>query len=189
VARKPPKQTMVAFKVEAELADLLNQLPNKSEFIRKAIASQLGAACPLCNGKGVVSHALHDHFAPLIHANEVPACAACGNRFLLPAPSGELRPEDRARLGQFFKGGPLYCDACIRSTHPCGEGGWLIDGDGISDHMRLPLPSVNPPNRCQTREKEGRNKRPQSSQLAISPASIACNMARRLLRCCLARPM
>ena len=52
--RKPPKTAVVAFKVEEDLAEFLNKLPDKSAFIRKAIAAQLGMACPLCNGKGVV---------------------------------------------------------------------------------------------------------------------------------------
>src|SRR6476659_4391606 len=63
---KPSKTAVVAFKVEEELADLLNKLPNKSAFIRKAIEAQLGMACPLCNGKGVVPRGVHDHYAPLI---------------------------------------------------------------------------------------------------------------------------
>ena len=48
--KKPGKSQIVAFKVEDELADFLDKLPNKSEFIRKAIAAQLGVACPLCRG-------------------------------------------------------------------------------------------------------------------------------------------
>ena len=33
--RKIPKTEVVAFKVEAELAEFLNKLPNKSAFIRR----------------------------------------------------------------------------------------------------------------------------------------------------------
>src|SRR5881397_4064988 len=66
VSRKPPKTAVVAFKVEEELAEFLNKLPNKSAFIRKAIAAQLGMACPLCNGRGVVPRGIHDHYAGLI---------------------------------------------------------------------------------------------------------------------------
>ena len=54
-ASKPGKVRVVAFKVEEELADLLDKLPNKSAFIRKAIEAQLGRPCPLCSGKGAVS--------------------------------------------------------------------------------------------------------------------------------------
>ena len=66
MANKSPKTEVVAFKVEAELAEFLNKLPNKSAFIRKAIAAQLGVSCPLCQGKGVVPRGVHDHFAPLV---------------------------------------------------------------------------------------------------------------------------
>lgn len=42
---KNRKQIAVAFKADAKLAELLNQLPNKSEFIRKAIAAQIANTC------------------------------------------------------------------------------------------------------------------------------------------------
>ena len=52
MSRKSPKTAVVAFKVEKELADLLDKLPNKSAFIRKAIAAQLGMACPAVQRHG-----------------------------------------------------------------------------------------------------------------------------------------
>src|SRR4051812_43984122 len=61
MTNKTPKTKLVAFKVEEELADFLNKLPNKSAFIRKAIAAQMSTACPLCNGSGQVSRWAHDH--------------------------------------------------------------------------------------------------------------------------------
>jgi len=64
--RRSPKSQIVAFKVEEDLAEFLNKLPNKSAFIRKAIAAQLGMACPLCNGKGVVPRGVHDHYAAVL---------------------------------------------------------------------------------------------------------------------------
>jgi len=51
-SRKPSKaqkKQIVAFKVEDDLADFLDALPNKSEFIRKAILAQFGMTCPLCS--------------------------------------------------------------------------------------------------------------------------------------------
>src|SRR6476469_5136244 len=44
---KAQKSQIVAFKVEEELAKFLDNLPNKSEFIRKAILAQFGMTCPL----------------------------------------------------------------------------------------------------------------------------------------------
>ena len=75
IAPAAAEDRVVAFKVEEELADLLNKLPNKSAFIRKAIAAQLGMACPLCNGKGVVPRGVHDHYAAAAQAAQ-PAPAA-----------------------------------------------------------------------------------------------------------------
>src|SRR6201997_3261876 len=108
--RKPPKTAVVAFKVEKQLAELLNKLPNKSAFIRKAIAAQLGMTCPLCNGNGVVPRGIHDHYAPLVRPHNFRPCEKGGNEQQLPGDAGALAAEDRARREQFFHGGPLYCD-------------------------------------------------------------------------------
>src|SRR5437868_8589454 len=113
MTRRPVKpKKVVAFKVEEDLADLLNKLPNKSAFIRKAIAAQLGVACPLCQGKGVVPRGVHDHFTPLLARFSSRSCDGCGDQLDLPLEPVELDPESRARLEQFFLGGPLYCDGC-----------------------------------------------------------------------------
>src|SRR6266849_5398489 len=112
MTRKPPKTAVVAFKVEEDLAEFLNKLPNKSAFIRKAIVAQLGMTCPLCNGKGVVPRGIHDHYAAVMQTmNQLP-CAKCGDELPLPRDAGDLDVEHRARLEQFFSGGPLYCDDC-----------------------------------------------------------------------------
>src|SRR5215468_152742 len=102
MSRKPPKTAVVAFKVEEELAEFLNKLPNKSAFIRKAIAAQLGMACPLCNGKGVVPRGVHDHYAPLLTPFNSAPCDGCGHELPLPRDPGDLSTEDQTRLAQFF---------------------------------------------------------------------------------------
>jgi hypothetical protein len=132
-----PRSVIVAFKVEPELAGLLNQLPNKSAFIRKAIAAQLGVCCPLCKGSGHVRRWVHDHYAPLIVANRNHPCDGCGGEMPVPDDTGELAPEDRDRLEQFFRGGPLYCDTCYRTAPPCDECGWHIGDDRIGEHKRV----------------------------------------------------
>src|SRR5258708_26795972 len=112
MSRKQPKTAVVAFKVEEELAEFLNKLPNKSAFIRKAIASQLAVACPLCNGTGTVPRGVHDHYGPLIARYNSRQCDGCGHKLPLPRDPGSLSAEDHDRLDQFFHGGPLYCDPC-----------------------------------------------------------------------------
>ena len=136
MARKQPKTTVVAFKVENELADLLNKLPNKSAFIRKAIAAQLGVACPLCQGKGMVPRGVHDHFAPLLAQFKARSCDGCGHELNLPLEAGDLDAEARARLEQFFLGGPLYCDGCYEKAPSCDDCGWHITPDRTAEHIR-----------------------------------------------------
>src|SRR2546425_7756860 len=93
MSRKTLKTAVVAFKVESELADFLNKLPNKSAFIRKAIAAQLGMACPLCNGAGVVPRGVHDHYAPLLRKLNRGHCEGCGDELPLPRDPGDLTQE------------------------------------------------------------------------------------------------
>src|SRR5262249_43402560 len=100
MSRKRGKTAIVAFKVEKELAGLLNKLKNKSEFIRKSIVAQLGMACPLCNGRGVVPRGVHDYYAPLVSKSDQGQCAGCGDEIPLPREPGDLAPEDRSRLEQ-----------------------------------------------------------------------------------------
>jgi hypothetical protein len=134
--RKPPKNAVVAFKVEKELADLLDKLPNKSAFIRKAIEAQLGMACPLCNGKGVVPRGLHDHYGPLLAKLNHRHCDGCGSDMPIPRDPGDLSDEDQRRLEQFFHGGPLYCDGCYDKAPVCGECDWHINPDRVAEHFR-----------------------------------------------------
>jgi hypothetical protein len=136
MSRKPPKTAVVAFKVEQELADLLNKLPNKSAFIRKAIAAQLGVACPLCLGRGVVPRGVHDHYAPLVAKFNSRDCDGCGDSLHLPLDSGDLTDDERSRLEQFFLGGPLYCDGCYDKAPSCDDCGWHITPDRVAEHHR-----------------------------------------------------
>ena len=136
MSRKPPKTAVVAFKVEADLAEFLNQLPNKSAFIRKAIAAQMSRACPLCNGSGQVSRWVHDHYAPLLNQFNARNSDGCGHQLNLPLDAGDLDAESRARLEQFFLGGPLYCDGCYDKAPTCDDCGWHITPDRVAEHHR-----------------------------------------------------
>jgi len=134
MSRKNPKTAVVAFKVEEELAEFLNKLPNKSAFIRKAIAAQMSTACPLCSGSGQVSRWMHDHYAPLIASWNEKKCEGCGDELHLPRDAGDLSSDDQARLEQYFHGGPLYCDPCFGKAPPCGDCGWHIDAEHAGEH-------------------------------------------------------
>ena len=133
----PRKTAVVAFKVEKELADILNQLPNKSAFIRKAIVAQLSMACPLCRGTGVVPKRLHDYYAALLPRLNEMNCEGCGDHVPVTTEDpGELAAADRERLEQFFHGGPLYCDDCYEKAPPCDDCGWHIASDQLRSHVR-----------------------------------------------------
>ena len=136
MARKSPKTEIVAFKVEEVLAEFLNKLPNKSDFIRKAIIAQFGMACPLCSGSGVVARGLHNHYKPIINANNSGPCAKCGEPQLLPLTLDAVNGEDRVRMEQFFHGGPLYCADCYAEVPPCDDCGWHIPVEDAADHVR-----------------------------------------------------
>lgn len=138
---KSPKPKVVAFKVEEELAEILDNLPNKSAFIRKAIVAQLGMACPLCNGSGVVPRGLHDHYTAMLGRLNSRACDSCGDTMPLPKESGDLDAEHRSRLEQFFHGGPLYCDGCYVKAPTCDQCDWHIAPDRAAEHHRQAHPA------------------------------------------------
>ena len=141
--RKGSKTAVVAFKVEKDLADLLNKLRNKSDFIRKAIVAQLGMACPLCQGMGVVPRGVHDHFAPLLQKLNHRACEGCGNDMPLPRESGDLTAEDHARLEHFFLGGPLFCRSCFVKVPSCDDCGWHITTEKVEAHHTAAHPECD----------------------------------------------
>ncbi|MFN6054298.1 MAG: hypothetical protein ACK47R_26015 [Planctomycetia bacterium] len=132
--RKTPKTAIVAFKVEQELADLLNNLPNKSDFIRKAIAAQLGVPCPLCKGGGVVSRGISDRFLPLVEQFRNQNCQGCGTKIEIPIGKGDMDTETYSRLEQYLLGGPLYCNSCYSQAPACDDCGWHIDKEHTQQH-------------------------------------------------------
>lgn len=113
MTKKAGKTTVVAFKVEEELAEFLNRLPNKSEFIRRAIYSQLGVACPLCRGTGSVSKETHDHFGAFIEKFDLHQCQCCGDEFALPKDRAEAAGLLKEQLEAVLRGGPEFCYLCF----------------------------------------------------------------------------
>ncbi len=92
--RKPrPNKQIVAFKVEPELAALLDAMPNKSEFIRNAVARQLSTACPLCRGTGITPYTgISDELTRLVQQHPLCVCAGCGVKVPRPCHTpGPLR--------------------------------------------------------------------------------------------------
>jgi hypothetical protein len=75
----------ITFKAEAELADALARLPNKSEFIRQAVLAALGATCPLCGGTGFLSEAQQAHWDRFSRHHGVVECEDCHEPHLVCA--------------------------------------------------------------------------------------------------------
>lgn len=135
-AQRTQKKQIVAFKVEDELARFLDSLPNKSEFIRRAILAQFNMTCPLCAGSGVVEAGIHEHFRSVIEANLSRPCENCKTAVSFPLHLEAVPPADRDRIGQFFHGGPLYCSKCYPNVPSCDDCGWHVTMEKIADHFR-----------------------------------------------------
>ena len=128
--RKPkPSKHIVAFKVEPDLAALLDAMPNKSEFIRSAVARQLSTACPLCRGTGIAPFSgVTDDLTRLVQQHPLCVCAGCGVKVPRPCHTpGHC--EDEPRIESFERWGIFYCEACAgrsrsapSATSPSGKG-------------------------------------------------------------------
>ena len=134
--QRSQKSQIVAFKVEQELAEFLDKLPNKSEFIRKAILAQFGMTCPLCIGSGVVPRGIHEHYRPIIAEHNTRACEKCKTIVVLPLSVDAAQPSDRRRFEQFLHGGPLYCVKCYPTVTSCDDCGWHVATEKMVDHFK-----------------------------------------------------
>jgi hypothetical protein len=134
MSRGPLKSRIVAVKVEAELAEFLNRLPNKSDFIRKAILAQFGTACPLCEGSGQVPAAIGQPYGPVLRRHRERACLKCGTVEAIPFDLSVVMEADRPRWEQFFHGGPFFCANCFAVAAACGECGWYYSPELIANH-------------------------------------------------------
>lgn len=131
------KTTLVAVKIDAELASLLEGMPNKSEFIRMALRSRLDDLCPLCAGTGLrPSQPLEHRAGRHLHALPRARCGDCGRESQVVA---DLDPGqiDRAgllrevsRLRTFLGFGDYFCPACYLRSTACDRCGHRIAGAG-----------------------------------------------------------
>jgi len=71
------KSDLITFKVEPSLAELIERLPNRSEFIRKAILAALTNTCPLCQGTGVLTPEQRAHWERFERRHSVERCDDC----------------------------------------------------------------------------------------------------------------
>jgi hypothetical protein len=133
---KTNKNQVVAFKVEPELADFLNSLSNKSDFIRKAVLAQFGMTCPLCTGSGFVPRGVHDHFKPVMAEHNKRPCEKCKSPVTVPLTAEGAPAADLKRYEQFLHGGPLYCVKCYPSVPACDDCGWHVPMEKVAEHFK-----------------------------------------------------
>lgn len=71
------KVEIVSFKVDSSLRDILQQIPNRSEFIRNAVLSALESVCPVCSGTGILSPQQKEHWENFSQTHHVQKCDDC----------------------------------------------------------------------------------------------------------------
>lgn len=136
VRKSTTKSKIVAFKVEEDLADFLDNLPNKSDFIRKAVLAQFGMTCPLCTGTGVTPRGVHNHFKHVIEDHASRPCEKCKSEVKVPLNAESVPVADRKRLEQFLHGGHLYCAKCFPTIPACDDCGWHVPMEKVAEHFR-----------------------------------------------------
>jgi hypothetical protein len=76
------KDQIVTFKADEDLFNLLNKIPNKSEFIRNSILKALDNLCPLCNGTGILNNCQKNHWIEFKKHHGLAECNECKSVYL-----------------------------------------------------------------------------------------------------------
>lgn len=71
------KEETITFKADPGLAELLRRVPNRSEFIRRALLAQLDSVCPLCQGTGHLSPDQKNHWERFARDHHIVQCRSC----------------------------------------------------------------------------------------------------------------
>lgn len=77
------KEEVISFKVDEAMMEVLKDIPNRSEFIRRAIMEVLGTACPLCNGRGILTPSQFRHWQDFSTHHSVSNCEECKENYLV----------------------------------------------------------------------------------------------------------
>lgn len=77
------KADTVTFKVDPNLLEILQAMPNRSEFIRSAILNALDHVCPLCSGAGVLSPSQKKCWDKFAEKHEIKKCSESDEIHLL----------------------------------------------------------------------------------------------------------
>jgi hypothetical protein len=77
------KEQVISFKVNEELYNELNKIPNKSEFIRNSILKAMDNLCPLCHGTGFLSKCQKEHWEEFSKDHTLQHCHVCSEPFIV----------------------------------------------------------------------------------------------------------
>ena len=124
----------VTFRVEIELEELLNRVPNRSGFIRKAILAYLSNTCPFCIGKGMLPFGMQTNIAEILKNHAQRPSAGCALKLPVPFTDLGVGETDRARVGQFLHGDPYYCAGCHAALPACPVCGWHLPPAQLAEH-------------------------------------------------------
>ena len=83
------KQEVISFKVDARTLEQLQNIPNRSEFIRSAVMRALDNTCPLCGGTGVLTPTQKMHWEKFREKHSFIECTDCHEMRLICVASGE----------------------------------------------------------------------------------------------------
>ncbi len=86
------KNTVITFKVDDDLLKVLDQIPNRSAFIRMAVVTALEDVCPLCGGTGRLTPNQQRHWRDFAEDHIICTCRECHEKFILCSHSGDKRP-------------------------------------------------------------------------------------------------
>ena len=138
-ADRPLKDQVIAFKADAQLAELLSGVKNKSELIRDAVYAFLGHLCPLCEGKGTIPHNRSHEIELLLSQLEFATCSGCHTALpVMPKLRRLVRglpATDRTRLAEVEKTGQLLCTDCFEKSDECHDCGQHVPHGHLSEHQ------------------------------------------------------
>jgi len=76
------KDDLMTFKVDEELAEVLRTIPNRSDFIRKAVLNAIHNTCPLCRGSGTLTPAQKKHWDAFSAHHSIVICDECSEPYI-----------------------------------------------------------------------------------------------------------
>lgn len=84
------KERVITFKVDEDLAESLDMVPNRSDFIRGAIEAALENKCPLCHGRGSLSTSQQKHLEDFLDRHPLKKCGECNTVHFTCQTKGEM---------------------------------------------------------------------------------------------------